>query len=168
MVTNCVRKLKKCWSWIMNSTSVVDESTKNEIFISNESTVPWHWVHINICRNHPILFFIWLFLCPEVCNPFWWSHMQSRMFAIAISRTYTRQTAVWLQSLPRQGLYSLSGKTSYRQISWSLEATRLDVIMIISLWKLTCISAALPVKFQSDWESLNPNFGASRLHEILR
>ena len=25
------------------------------------------------------------------------------------------------------GLYSLNGKTSYRQISWSLEAARLDV-----------------------------------------
>ena len=30
-----------------------------------------------------------------------------------------------------QGLYSLSGKTSYRQISWSLEAARSDVIMIV-------------------------------------
>ena len=30
--------------------------------------------------------------------------------------------------------YSLSGKTSYRQISWSLEAVRLGVIMIVSLW----------------------------------
>ena len=42
-----------------------------------------------------------------------------------------------------QGLYSLSGKTSYRQISWSLETGRLDVIMIVSIWNLTCISAAL-------------------------
>ena len=25
-----------------------------------------------------------------------------------------------------------------------------------------------PVKFQSDWKSLNPNLVASRLHEILR
>ena len=32
-----------------------------------------------------------------------------------------------------QGLYSQGGKTSYRQISWSLEATGLDVIMIASL-----------------------------------
>ena len=37
------------------------------------------------------------------------------------------------------GLYSLSGKTSYRQISWSLEAARLGVIMIVSLWNLTGI-----------------------------
>ena len=36
-----------------------------------------------------------------------------------------------------QGLYSLSGKTSYRQISWSLEAARLGVIMIVSLSNLT-------------------------------
>ena len=40
-------------------------------------------------------------------------------------------------------LYSLSGKMSYRQISWSFEAARLDVIMIVSLWNLTGISAAL-------------------------
>ena len=26
------------------------------------------------------------------------------------------------------GLYSLSGRTSYRKISWSLEALRLDVV----------------------------------------
>ena len=32
-----------------------------------------------------------------------------------------------------QGFYSLNEKTSNRQISWSLEAARLDVIMIVSL-----------------------------------
>ena len=41
-----------------------------------------------------------------------------------------------------QGLYSLSGKTSYRQILWSLEATRLNVIIGVSLWNLTGTSAA--------------------------
>ena len=40
------------------------------------------------------------------------------------------------------GLYSLSSKTSYRQISWSPYAARLDVIRIVSLWNLTGISAA--------------------------
>ena len=39
-----------------------------------------------------------------------------------------------------QGLHSLSGKTSYRQISWTLEAARLYIIMIESLWNLTDIS----------------------------
>ena len=41
-----------------------------------------------------------------------------------------------------QGLYSLSGKTSYRQISWSLKAARLDVEMVVSLSNLTGNSAA--------------------------
>ena len=41
------------------------------------------------------------------------------------------------------GLYSISGKTSYRQISSSLEAARLDVIVILSPWNFTGISAAL-------------------------
>ena len=35
------------------------------------------------------------------------------------------------------GLYSLSSKTSYRKISWSLEAARLDVIMVVSPRNLT-------------------------------
>ena len=38
---------------------------------------------------------------------------------------------------PNQGLYSLSGNTSYRQFSWSFEAARLYVIMIASIWNLT-------------------------------
>ena len=42
-----------------------------------------------------------------------------------------------------QGLYSQKGQTSYRRISWSLEATQLDVIMFVSLWNLTGIAAVL-------------------------
>ena len=52
-------------------------------------------------------------------------------------------TEVWIRNIGTLGLYSLSGKTSYRQISWSLEAARLGVIMIVWLWNLTGISAAL-------------------------
>ena len=52
-----------------------------------------------------------------------------------------------------QGLYSLSSKTSYRQISWSLEAARLDVLMIVSLLNLAGISATLLPRCLS-------NFGA--------
>ena len=53
-------------------------------------------------------------------------------------------TSLWrIEQYQVLGLYSLSCKTSYRQISWSLEATRLDVLIIISLWNLTGISAAL-------------------------
>ena len=35
------------------------------------------------------------------------------------------------------GLYSLSGRTSYRKISWSLEATRFGFRLFQSLWNLT-------------------------------
>ena len=41
-----------------------------------------------------------------------------------------------------QGPYSPNGKKSYHSILWSLEATRLDAIMIVPLWNLTGISAA--------------------------
>ena len=34
---------------------------------------------------------------------------------------------------PPLGFCSLSGKTSYRQIAWSLEAAKLDCVMIVSL-----------------------------------
>ena len=71
-----------------------------------------------------------------------------------------------------QGLYSLSGKTSYRQISWSLEAARLSVINDRFALKfdrhLGSVAAEVPVKFQSNWKSLNLNLATSRLHEILR
>ena len=71
-----------------------------------------------------------------------------------------------------QSVYSLSGRTSHRNISRSLEAVRLDVTTIVSFWNLTGISAALlpkvPVKLESDWINLNTNLAASRLHEILR
>ena len=45
-------------------------------------------------------------------------------------------------ALTTLGLYSLSGKTSYRQISCSLEAARLDVAMVVSLRNLTGTSTA--------------------------
>ena len=48
-----------------------------------------------------------------------------------------------------QGLYSLSGKTSYRQISWSLEAARLDVAIVVLLWNLTGTSAAALPNFRA-------------------
>ena len=53
-----------------------------------------------------------------------------------------------------QGLYSLSGKTSYRQISRSLEAARLGVIMIVSFWNLTGISAALLPRWLSNFRAI--------------
>ena len=69
-----------------------------------------------------------------------------------------------------QGPYSLSGKTSNRQISGSLKAARLDVTIIVLKFDrhLGSTAAKVHVKFQNDWKSLNPNLVASKLHEILR
>ena len=53
-----------------------------------------------------------------------------------------------------QGLYSLSCKTSYRQISWSHEAARLGVIIIVALWNLTGISAALLPRCLSNFKAI--------------
>ena len=73
------------------------------------------------------------------------------------------------KSMFTQGLYSLSGKTPYRQISWIIEAARLDVAIVISLWNLTGTSAAALARYQ-------PNFRAtgkvstriSRLRDFTR
>ena len=59
-------------------------------------------------------------------------------------------------------LYSLNGKTSYREISRSLEATRLDLILTISLWNLIGISAA---QISEQLEKAKPE---SRGFKILR
>ena len=58
-----------------------------------------------------------------------------------------------LQAMP-QGLYSLSGKTSYRQISWSLKAARLDVAMGVSLWNLTGTSAAALPRYLPNFRAI--------------
>ena len=70
------------------------------------------------------------------------------------------------------GMYSLSGKPSYRQISLSLEAARLDVIMSVSLWffcdrHLGRAVSDVFVKFQNDWKSLKPNLVASGSNIVM-
>ena len=53
-----------------------------------------------------------------------------------------------------QGLYTLNGKTFYRQIPWSLEAGRLHVKMIESIWNLTGILAALLPRCLSNFRAI--------------
>ena len=59
----------------------------------------------------------------------------------------------WISKEPL-GLYSLSGKTSYRQISWSLEAAGLDVAMVVSLWNLTGTSAAALPRYLPNFRTI--------------
>ena len=53
-----------------------------------------------------------------------------------------------------QGLYSLSGKTSYRKISWSLEAARFVFRLFQSRWNLTSISAAMLPRCLSNFRTI--------------
>ena len=50
---------------------------------------------------------------------------------------------LWFSGLHHQGIYSLSGRTFCRKISWSFEAAGLDVSIIVWLWILTSVSTAL-------------------------
>ena len=77
--------------------------------------------------------------------------------------------SAWCQAITSLVLYRLSGKTSYRKISWSLEASRFGFRLFQSSWNLTDNSAVvLPVKFQNDTIIITPYLVASILHEIWR
>ena len=72
----------------------------------------------------------------------------------------------------RPGPVLISDKASYRKISWILEAARLAIEIIVSLWfdrHFGSIASEVPVKFQSDRTILNTNVAAAfRLCEVLR
>ena len=55
---------------------------------------------------------------------------------------------------PGQGLYSLSGITSYRKISWSLEAARFGFKHFQSFWNLTGTSAAVLPRCLSNFRAI--------------
>ena len=78
----------------------------------------------------------------------WWTLQNS------IDYSRRRHDMETLSSLLTLGLYSLSGKTSYRQISWSVEAARLDVAMVVSLWNLTDTSAAALPRYLPNFRAI--------------
>ena len=66
-------------------------------------------------------------------------------------------------------LYSLSGKTSYSKISWSLEAARFGFKLFRSLWNLAGNSAALLPKCLSNFRAIRPlQHPISRLRDFTR
>ena len=68
-----------------------------------------------------------------------------------------------------QGLYSLSGKTSYRKISWSLEAARFGSKLFQSLWNLAGTSAAMLPRCLSNFRAIRPlQHPISRLRDFTR
>ena len=67
------------------------------------------------------------------------------------------------------GLYSLSGKTSYRKISWSLEAARFGFKLLQWLWNLAGTSAALLPMCLSNFRAIRPlQHPISRLRDFTR
>ena len=67
------------------------------------------------------------------------------------------------------GLYSLSGKTSYRKISWSLEAARFGFKLFQLLWNLTGTSAAALPRYLSNFRAIRPlQHPISRLRDFTR
>ena len=67
------------------------------------------------------------------------------------------------------GLYSLSGKTSYCKISWSLEAARFGFKLFQSLWNLAGTSAALLPRCLSNFRAIRPlQHPISRLRDFTR
>ena len=70
-------------------------------------------------------------------------HVRRSSFVLCKAYKDHAYHSVMQMNLSIQDLYSRSGKTSYRQISRSLEDARLDGMMIVTLWNLTGISATL-------------------------
>ena len=67
------------------------------------------------------------------------------------------------------GLYSLSGKTSYRKISWNLEAARFGFKFFQSLWNLAGTSAALLPRCLSNFRAIRLlQHPISRLRDFTR
>ena len=67
------------------------------------------------------------------------------------------------------GLYSLSGKTSYRKISWSLEAARFWFKLFQSLWNLAGTSATLLPRCLSNFRAIRPlQHPISRFRDFTR
>ena len=67
------------------------------------------------------------------------------------------------------GLYSLSGKTSYHKISWSLEAARFGFRLFQLVWNLTGTSAAAPPRCLSNFIAIRSlHHPISRLRDFTR
>ena len=64
----------------------------------------------------------------------------------------------------RQGLYSLSGRTSYRKISWSLDVASFEFKLVQSLWNVTGTSAAVLPKRLSNFRAIQIQI---RLFDII-
>ena len=105
--------------------------------------------------------------CSEIVHLNVMSHVHVRVLRVAKPLYYCFR--LWLVACSRHlGLYSLSGKPSYRQISWSLEVAGLYVAMMVSFRNSTSNSAALLPRCQSIFWTIENSYPESRGFETLR
>ena len=129
-----------------------------------------HWGYVFLALTHRYVKLSTLFTCPLMLP------IQSCSIII-ISIKNIKQSPVLKLSPSHNicnsdtglGLYSLSRKMSYRQISSSLEAARLDVIIVISLGNSTGISTVLLPKCLSNFRAIGKDYTRiSRLRDFTR
>ena len=93
-----------------------------------------------------------------------WSNFMVHTNAKLLRLQHLLLSCEWLQ-----GLYSLSGRTSYRKISRSLEAARFGFKLFQSLWNLAGTSAALLPMCLSNFRAIRPlQHPISRLRDFTR
>ena len=94
------------------------------------------------------------------------------LFSLWISKLHRVAKASILYNNPGvvdQCLYSLSGRTSYHKISWSLEAARLGFRRFQSFWNLTGTSTALLPRCLSNLREIRSLYHPiSRLRDFTR
>ena len=108
--------------------------------------------------------------------PFYWAYMNTLIWLNwctheLITRAWMVRSCVLgrIHSHTILGLYSLSGKTSYRKISWSLEAARFGFELFQSLGNLAGTSAALLPRCLSNFRAIRPlQHPISRLRDFTR
>ena len=133
---------------------------KEEVCISSHNSLKF--VMKNIIHNRSALVYLMAGyltdtkqLSESMMVPYWWlTH-------------FTCTGAITCEG--DQGLYSLNGKTSYRKISWSLEAVRFRFKLLQSLWNLAGTSAALLPRCLSNFRAIRPlQHPISRLRDFTR
>ena len=86
------------------------------------------------------------------------------------SSTYANTTTAYFSILHwDMGPVAISDKTSYRKISWSIDAAKFVFIIVRSLWNLTCTSTALPPTCLSNFTAIRSfKLPISRLRDFTR
>ena len=122
----------------------------NDLFDLN-GTVWCHIQHTSIVFNHSSIYSVEYWYEIKIKHIFFSfntvEHIQSRIVLWWLEK-------YWRYKITHLGLYSLSGKTSYRQIWWSLEAARLDAAMVVSFWNLTGTSAAALPRYLPNFRAI--------------